>query len=77
MDESGNITKVQELATRVRESVQLVIVGKDRAIDLSMVALLCGGAHPRRGRTRYRQDHALQGPLPVPWLHIQAHPVHP
>ena len=43
MDESGNVTKVEELAVRVRESVQRVIVGKDRSIDLSVVALLCRG----------------------------------
>ena len=43
MDESGDVAKVQELAARVRESVQRVIVGKDRSIDLSMVALLCRG----------------------------------
>lgn len=58
MDESGKITKVQELATRVRESVQKVIVGKDRAISLSMVAHLCQGHIlvedvPGIGRARY------------------------
>ena len=43
MHEPGNVTKVQELAARVRDSVQRVKVGKDRSIDLSVVALLYGG----------------------------------
>ncbi len=35
--------QLQELATKVRENVQRVIVGKDEAIDLAFVALLCRG----------------------------------
>jgi len=35
--------QVADLATKVRENVQRVIVGKDEAIDLAMVALLCRG----------------------------------
>ena len=34
---------VQEMAARLRESVQRVIVGKDEVIDLAIVALLCRG----------------------------------
>jgi MoxR-like ATPase len=34
---------VAELATRIREAVQMVIVGKDEAINLSIVSLLCRG----------------------------------
>jgi len=32
-----------EFAGRVRANVALVIVGKDEAIDLLLIALLCGG----------------------------------
>ena len=39
----GQIAQVAELAARVREAVQNVIVGKDDAINLSIVALLCRG----------------------------------
>ena len=35
--------QVSELATRIREAVQRVIVGKDEAINLAIVALLCRG----------------------------------
>ena len=35
--------QVQSMATRLRDSVQRVIVGKDRAIDLAIIALLCRG----------------------------------
>ena len=38
--ESGHL---QGLAAKVRENVQLVIVGKDEAINLAFVALLCRG----------------------------------
>lgn len=35
--------EVAELAARVREAVQTVIIGKDEAINLAIVALLCRG----------------------------------
>ena len=35
--------RVQEMATRIRESVQRVIVGKDEAINYAIIALLCRG----------------------------------
>ena len=35
--------KVQRVAARLREAVQRVIVGKDDAIDLAVIALLCRG----------------------------------
>ena len=38
-----SVTKVSELATILRESVQRVIVGKQEAIDLALVALLARG----------------------------------
>jgi len=42
MSANGTV-QIAELATRVREAVQTVIVGKDEAINLSIVALLCRG----------------------------------
>ena len=38
-----SVSQVSELRARVKENVQKVIVGKDRAIDLTFVALLCRG----------------------------------
>ena len=38
-----SITNVRDLATRVRENVQRVIVGKSESIDLAVIALLCRG----------------------------------
>ena len=35
--------QVQSMAARLRDSVQRVIVGRDRAIDLAIIALLCRG----------------------------------
>ncbi|MCZ6538327.1 MAG: MoxR family ATPase [Chloroflexi bacterium] len=40
---STDVSSVQQLATEIRESVQLVIVGKSETIDLAVVALLCRG----------------------------------
>ena len=40
---SGGVEQVAELASRIREAVQHVIVGKDGAINLAIVALLCRG----------------------------------
>lgn len=37
------VSDVNEMAARIRENVQKVIVGKDDAIDLALVALLCRG----------------------------------
>jgi MoxR-like ATPase len=37
------IERVQEVGTRIRESVQRVIVGKSEVIDLAIVTLLCHG----------------------------------
>ncbi|RLC64803.1 MAG: AAA family ATPase, partial [Chloroflexota bacterium] len=34
---------IAEVAARVRENVQQVIVGKDEVIDLALVAILCEG----------------------------------
>jgi MoxR-like ATPase len=39
----GDVQAVQELATRVRENVQRIIVGKSAAVDLAVTALLCRG----------------------------------
>ena len=38
-----SIKNVRELAIRVRENVQRVIVGKSESIDLAVIALLCRG----------------------------------
>ena len=38
-----SIKNVRDLATRVRENVQRVIVGKSESIDLAVIALLCRG----------------------------------
>ena len=40
---SQSITNVRDLAGRVRENVQRVIVGKSESIDLAVIALLCRG----------------------------------
>ena len=37
------VARIEETATRLRESVQRVIVGKDEAINLALIALLCRG----------------------------------
>jgi MoxR-like ATPase len=39
----GEVEQVAGLASRIREAVQHVIVGKDGAINLAIVALLCRG----------------------------------
>ena len=43
MQNTVGVEKVSDLATRIRENVQRVIVGKDEAINLALVALLCRG----------------------------------
>ena len=40
---SQSIANVRDLAERVRENVQRVIVGKSSSIDLAVIALLCRG----------------------------------
>ncbi len=37
------VENIQQMAERIRENVQRVIVGKDEAIDLAIIALLCRG----------------------------------
>jgi MoxR-like ATPase len=37
------VARIAEVAARVRENIQKVIVGKDQVIDLVMVAVLCEG----------------------------------
>jgi MoxR-like ATPase len=39
----AKITNIADIAARVRENIQKVIVGKDQVIDLVMVAVLCEG----------------------------------
>ncbi len=43
--EQGNngVARLQQLATRLRESVQRVVVGKSEVIDLAIIALICKG----------------------------------
>ena len=43
MEQPSEIGPAQQLAARLREGVQRVIVGKDDVIDLAVVALLCRG----------------------------------
>ena len=43
MEHSASVGQVTDLANRMRENVQRVIVGKDEAINLAFVALLCRG----------------------------------
>ena len=41
--ETSSVTQVSDLASRIKENVQRVIVGKDEAIKVALVALLCRG----------------------------------
>ena len=43
MAKTDGIEQVEGLATRLRDNVQRVIIGKDDAIDLAAIALLCRG----------------------------------
>ena len=43
MQEKVSVDNVQEMASRLRDSVQQVVVGKDEVINLAIVALLCRG----------------------------------
>ena len=43
MSEAMEAVRVQEMAAKIRKNVQNVIVGKDEAINMSLVALLCKG----------------------------------
>ena len=43
MESQVGASRVQEAATRLRESVQRIIVGKDEVINLAVIALLCRG----------------------------------
>ena len=43
MTETVAVEDVQQMAARLRKNVQRVIVGKDDAINLSIIALLCRG----------------------------------
>ncbi len=43
MQTSSGVGQLSEVAARIRENVQKVIVGKDEAINLTTVALLCRG----------------------------------
>ena len=43
MASSANFSQVSDLAARIRENVQQVIVGMDEAINIALVALLCRG----------------------------------
>ncbi|MDA0769166.1 MAG: MoxR family ATPase [Chloroflexi bacterium] len=43
MTEAAAVGQIQEVAARIRQGVQRVIVGKDDVINLAIVALLCRG----------------------------------
>ena len=43
MSRPAEVSAVQDLASRVRQGVQQIIVGKDDVIDLAIVAMLCRG----------------------------------
>ncbi len=40
---SISVKNIQQMAARIRENVQRVIVGKDEAIDLAIIAMICRG----------------------------------
>ena len=42
-EQTAGADRVQEIAARIRENVQRVIVGKDDVINLAVIALLCRG----------------------------------
>jgi MoxR-like ATPase len=42
-DEAGGVGRLRELVARLRASVQRAVVGKDDAINLALLALLCKG----------------------------------
>ena len=43
MEQPASIERVQQIAARLRENVQRVIVGKSEVINLAIIALLCRG----------------------------------
>ncbi len=43
MEDSTRAARIQEMVSRLRENVQRIIVGKDEAINLALIALLCRG----------------------------------
>ena len=43
MVRSASVSQVSDLATEIRTNVQRIIVGRDEAINLALVALLCRG----------------------------------
>ena len=43
MEQPASIERVQQIAARLRENVQRVIVGKGEVINLAIIALLCRG----------------------------------
>ena len=43
MTQSVEVDRIQEAASRIREGVQQIIVGKDDVIDLAIIALVCRG----------------------------------
>ena len=70
------VENIQQMAERIRENVQRVIVGKDEAINLAIIALLCRGHilvedAPGIGKTTLAK--ALAQSLE---MHIQAHSIH-
>ena len=75
--EIHDVKNVQQPAERVIASVERVIVGKHVEVRMALVALLCRGPHPHRGRPRRRQDDARQGAQPEHRLQLPPHPVHP
>ena len=53
-----SVGEVRDVARSIRENVQKIIVGKDDAINLALVALLCKGhallkMSPARARRRW------------------------
>lgn len=66
---------IAEVAKRVRENIQKVIVGKGEVIDLALVAVLCEGHVliedvPGIGKTTLARS-------PRAWAALPPHPVHP
>ena len=68
---------VAEAAARVRANVGRVIVGKDDAVTLLLVALFVEGHCLLEDVPGRRQDDARQGPRPLARPRVPADPVHP
>ena len=67
---------IAEVARRLRENVQKVIVGRDEAINLTLVAVLVRRSYPAGRCARHRENDPGAGPGCLPGLLLPAHPVY-